>query len=210
MRETLYSLNDYELLYMIRTGDAMGYQLLLEKYENYMKSILNRYSDESVEMLKEDLNQECKILLADLTQTYREDLGCRFLTYLVNGMRHKINSIQRTEKRRVKYIHMLSLDSVVSEESSSTILDVLDPRKAFYQPEYEWRYAESLENLHQILMSLSEKEKVVWHLMNENLSYDEAAEKMGLTRKQYDSIRLRVKKKVVLGVMKPKHTNIQH
>ncbi len=210
MRETLYSLNDYELLYMIRTGDSMAYQLLLGKYEKYIKQLLNKHFDYVVSTSKEDLNQECRILLTDLTQTYRDDQDCRFLTYLVNGIRHRLSSIQRNERRKMNHVQLLSLDCIVSEDANSTYLDVVDPKYAFYQPDYEWRYAESLDNLHQMLMTLSDKEKVVWHLMNGKLSYDEAAEKSGMTRRQFDSIRMRLKKKVVFCVMKPNDTGNRH
>ena len=37
MKDTFYSLNDYELLYMIRTGDVMALELMLKKYENYVR-----------------------------------------------------------------------------------------------------------------------------------------------------------------------------
>ena len=85
------------------------------------------------------------------------------------------------------------------------MIDLIDPKNAFYQPEYEWRYAELVEALRDMLMSLSEKEKMVWSLMNEKLSYEEAARIMGITRKQFDNLRLRLKKKIVFTIMGKDH-----
>ena len=53
-------------------------------------------------------------------------------------------------------------------------------------------------------MTLSEKEKMVWTLMNQKLTYEEAAQKMGISRKQFDNLRLRLKKKIVFQIMKEK------
>ena len=50
-----------------------------------------------------------------------------------------------------------------------------------------------------------EKEKMVWSLMNEKLSYEEAARIMGITRKQFDNLRLRLKKKIVFTIMGKDH-----
>ncbi len=206
MRGELYSLNDNELLYMMRTGDSEAHRLLLEKYENYIKMMLERHVNMPDLNSMDDLGQECRILLLELSDTYRADQGCRFLTYLVNGIQYHINNLNRVEHRKMKRFKAISLDMFVSEDSDSTLLDILDSKYAFYQPEYEWRYAESVKNLSQLLQSLSEKEKVVWRLMNENLSYEEAARIMGVTRKQFDNMRLRLKKKIVYCVMKPEDT----
>lgn len=205
MREALYSLNDNELLYMMRTGDATAHRLLLDKYENYIRMMLEKYVDTPDTISMDDLNQECKILLFELSQTYRHDQGCRFLTYLVNGIQHRVSNLNRIELRKMRNFKLISLDTSVNEDSESTLLDILEPKHAFYQPEYEWRYAESVEKLRGLLQSLSEKEKVVWRLMNEKLSYEEAARRMGVTRKQFDNMRLRLKKKIVFCVMKSDH-----
>ena len=41
--------------------------------------------------------------------------------------------------------------------------------------------------------------------MNEKLSYEEAARIMGITRKQFDNLRLRLKKKIVFTIMGKDH-----
>ncbi|MBP3398441.1 MAG: hypothetical protein J6K75_01660 [Erysipelotrichaceae bacterium] len=38
--------------------------------------------------------------------------------------------------------------------------------------------------------------------MNEGISYEDAAEIMGISRKQFDNMRLRLKKKIVFSIMK--------
>ena len=200
MKDTFCSLNDYELLYMIRAKDALAIELLLQKYENYMNHLMAKYVSEDGTS-KDDLHQECKILLITLAESYREDQGCRFLTYLVNGIRNRIGSRQRVHQRSLQGIKFVSLDSRINEEVNGSLIDLIDPRNAFYQPEYEWRYAESVEVLRETLMSLSEKEKMVWSLMNEKLSYEECARILGITRKQFDNLRLRLKKKIVLKIM---------
>lgn len=201
--EDIYTLNDYELLYLIRTGDSIAHRMLLAKYENYMQVLMDRFVEGNEVEMREDLMQECRILLADLCMRYREDQNCSFLTFLVNGIRNRIKSITRKEQRRLKNIRTVSLDSFVKEEGISiTYGDYLDCRCAFYQPDFEWRYADSIEQLIKLLNSLSEKEKKVWELMNEGISYEDAAEIMGISRKQFDNMRLRLKKKIVFSIMK--------
>ena len=143
--------------------------------------------------------------MLSLVESYREDQGCRFLTYVVNGVRNRIGNRNRVHQRSTKGIKFVSLDSCVNEEAGGFLIDLIDPKNAFYQPEYEWRYADLVEALRNMLMSLSEKEKMVWSLMNEKLSYEEAARIMGITRKQFDNLRLRLKKKIVFTIMGKDH-----
>ena len=205
MKDNLYSMNDYELLYMVRTKDADALDLLLKKYEQYMSYLMIKQFEPDGITSKEDLQQECRILLLSLVESYREDQGCRFLTYVVNGVRNRIGNRNRVHQRSTKGIKFVSLDSCVNEEAGGFLIDLIDPKNAFYQPEYEWRYAELVEALRDMLMSLSEKEKMVWSLMNEKLSYEEAARIMGITRKQFDNLRLRLKKKIVFTIMGKDH-----
>ena len=205
MKDNLYSMNDYELLYMVRTKDANALELLLKKYEQYMSYLMIKQFEPDGITSKEDLQQECRILLLSLVESYREDQGCRFLTYVVNGVRNRIGNRNRVHQRSTKGIKFVSLDSCVNEEAGGFLIDLIDPKNAFYQPEYEWRYADLVEALRNMLMSLSEKEKMVWSLMNEKLSYEEAARIMGITRKQFDNLRLRLKKKIVFTIMGKDH-----
>jgi RNA polymerase sporulation-specific sigma factor len=205
MKDNLYSMNDYELLYMVRAKDTNALELLLKKYEQYMSYLMVKQFEPDGITSKEDLQQECRILLLSLVESYREDQGCRFLTYVVNGVRNRIGNRNRVHQRSTKGIKFVSLDSCVNEEAGGSLIDLIDPKNAFYQPEYEWRYAELVEALRDMLMSLSEKEKMVWSLMNEKLSYEEAARIMGITRKQFDNLRLRLKKKIVFTIMGKDH-----
>ena len=205
MKDNLYSMNDYELLYMVRAKDTNALELLLKKYEQYMSYLMVKQFEPDGITSKEDLQQECRILLLSLVESYREDQDCRFLTYLVNGVRNRIGNRNRVHQRSTKGIKFVSLDSCVNEEAGGSLIDLIDPKNAFYQPEYEWRYAELVEALRDMLMSLSEKEKMVWSLMNEKLSYEEAARIMGITRKQFDNLRLRLKKKIVFTIMGKDH-----
>ena len=205
MKDNLYSMNDYELLYMVRTKDTDALELLLKKYEQYMSYLMIKQFEPDGITSKEDLQQECRILLLSLVESYREDQDCRFLTYLVNGVRNRIGNRNRVHQRSTKGIKFVSLDSCVNEEAGGSLIDLIDPKNAFYQPEYEWRYADLVEALRNMLMSLSEKEKMVWSLMNEKLSYEEAARIMGITRKQFDNLRLRLKKKIVFTIMGKDH-----
>ena len=205
MKDNLYSMNDYELLYMVRAKDTNALELLLKKYEQYMSYLMVKQFEPDGITSKEDLQQECRILLLSLVESYREDQGCRFLTYVVNGVRNRIGNRNRVHQRSTKGIKFVSLDSCVNEEAGGSLIDLIDPKNAFYQPEYEWRYADLVEALRNMLMSLSEKEKMVWSLMNEKLSYEEAARIMGITRKQFDNLRLRLKKKIVFTIMGKDH-----
>lgn len=201
MKDDFDSLNDYELLYMIRTGDDMAFEMLLEKYEHYIQFLLEKQTEGTWLTSKEDLKQECYILLVSLAESFREDLGCSFLTYLVSCVRKRISNYQRVEMKNRYGFKTISLDSCISEDVGA-LIDVIDPKKAFYQPEYECRYTELIEKMKALLLSLPEKEKIVWDLMNRKLSYEEAAQVMGVTRKQFDNLRLRLKKKIVFCIMK--------
>lgn len=203
MKKELYLTNDNELLYMIRSGDPMAYQLMLEKYENYIQALMEQFADDSKAEMRDDLNQECRILLMDLCERYRDDQECRFITFLVGGVRNRLKSIQKAEKRKRRRMKTVSLDSFVSEDGDP-LIDIMNAGHMFYQPEFEWRYAHSVTQLNELLEKLTDKERLVWQLMNDDASYEEAAEVMGVTAKQFDNMRLRLKKKIVFAIMDDK------
>ena len=114
MKDNLYSMNDYELLYMVRAKDANALELLLKKYEQYMSYLMVNHFEPDGITSKEDLQQECRILLLSLVESYREDQGCRFLTYLVNGVRIRIGNRNRVHQRSEKGIKFVYSDEAVS------------------------------------------------------------------------------------------------
>ena len=70
MKDNLYSMNDYELLYMVRAKDTNALELLLKKYEQYMSYLMVKQFEPDGITSKEDLQQECRILLLSLVESY--------------------------------------------------------------------------------------------------------------------------------------------
>lgn len=191
-------MNPYELLYMSRTGDAYAARALFHLY----KRILVHEARNAVEVCPclngywDDLMQEGILALYKAIDTYREDRQSSFSTFLTivikNAMITYVRNVKR--KRQGNVQHLFSLDSMISE--NNPVLEMLEQKNRLTDPEYVFRMHQARESMMEQVSMLNPDEQQVLLSWMEGNSYQECAEQMGITTKQYDGRKQRLRKKI--------------
>ena len=114
--------NDNELLYLISEKDEVALEIMMNKYEPLIKSMLVRYKIKSKNF--EDFYQECLMTLYNCVNKYREDRKISFNSYLEMSLNYCIQNILRKEKSYfydVVLMEMQDLDYILPVKEEETI-----------------------------------------------------------------------------------------
>lgn len=107
---------------------AKDIETLYFKYERLINKMCNKYQDINKLYSKEDLLNECYIILERATRSYNSDLDnrCSFITYLFNGLNSGLWSIvngKTSKDQGNNKIKFISGDNYINEEKKITIFD---------------------------------------------------------------------------------------
>ncbi len=114
--------NDNELLYLISEKDEVALEIMMNKYEPLIKSMLVRYKIKSKNF--EDFYQECLMTLYNCVNKYREDRKMSFNSYLEMSLNYCIQNILKKEKSYfydVVLMEMQDLDYILPVKEEETI-----------------------------------------------------------------------------------------
>ena len=114
--------NDNELLYLISEKDEVALEIMMNKYEPLIKSMLVRYKIKSKNF--EDFHQECLMTLYNCVNKYREDRKISFNSYLEMSLNYCIQNILKKEKSYfydVVLMEMQDLDYILPVKEEETI-----------------------------------------------------------------------------------------
>ncbi|MBR3344667.1 MAG: sigma-70 family RNA polymerase sigma factor [Solobacterium sp.] len=196
-------MNPYELLYMSRTGDTYAVRALFNLY----KPILIHEVKNAIEVCPclniywDDLMQEGMLALYKAAEAYREDRGSSFATFLTIVIKNTMITYTRTVKRKQqgRVNHMYSLDSMISENNPA--IELLEQKNRLTDPEYVLRMNQAMDQLMEQISKLNPREQqVLLNWMNGN-SYTQSAREMGITTKQFDGRKQRVRKKIRRSIL---------
>lgn len=114
--------NDNELLYLISEKDEVALEIMMNKYEPLIKSMLVRYKIKSKNF--EDFYQECLMTLYNCVNKYSEDRKISFNSYLEMSLNYCIQNILKKEKSYfydVVLMEMQDLDYILPVKEEETI-----------------------------------------------------------------------------------------
>ncbi len=196
-------MNPYELLYMSRTGDTYAIRALFNLY----KPILIHEVRNAIEACPclniywDDLMQECMLALCKAVESYREDRGSSFATFLTIVIRNTMITYTRSVKRKQmgRVNHMYSLDSMISENNPA--IETLEQKNRLTDPEYVLRMNQARDRLMEQISKLNPKEQQVLQSWMNGSSYSDSAQEMGITTKQFDGRKQRVRKKIKKSIL---------
>ena len=196
-------MNPYELLYMSRTGDTYAVRALFNLYKPILIHEV-RNAIESCPCLNiywDDLMQECMLALCKAAESYREDRGSSFATFLTIVIRNTMITYTRAVKRKQlgRVNHMYSLDSMISENNPA--IETLEQKNRLTDPEYVLRMNQARDRLMEQISKLSPKEQQVLQSWMNGSSYSDSAQEMGITTKQFDGRKQRVRKKIKKSIL---------
>lgn len=185
---------DNELTYLLADNNEVAQDILYEKYQFIIKSILNKYRRVflALNIDKEEIKQEANLAFSYALCNYNDTKDTSLNTFITLCVERKIRAViksRETMKSKVQN-ETISLNSDVSLENVI--------RDDTYEPSKKIENIDMLKYIdNNVKILLSKKEQEVYNLLVYELNYQEIASALKMTPKQIDNTiqRIRVKLK---------------
>lgn len=178
-------LKDEELISLCRANDDKAFSVLTERYIPTAKIHASRFSGVNAE--KEDLIQEGLLGFTAAVYAFDEKRGFAFSTLANSCIRNRIISAVRTisSKKQIPFELIIPL-----EDQSGFISGEQNPEESLISQSEAERINKLIE------AELTEKEKAIFLLFLQGLSYEQISVRCDCTQKSVDGTLQRVRKKL--------------
>ncbi|MBO9131076.1 RNA polymerase factor sigma-70 [Bacillus sp. 165] len=191
------SLEDEEVVELVRRGNIEALEYLINKYRNFVRAKSRSYFLVGAD--REDIVQEGMIGLFKAIRDYKEDKLSSFKAFAELCITRQIITAIKTATRQ-KHIPLnsyVSLDKpIYDEESDRTLLDVISEAKVMDPEEMIINQEEYVDIELKISELLSDLERKVLSLYLDGRSYQEISELLNRHVKSIDNALQRVKRKL--------------
>ena len=190
-------LKDEDVIGLVREGDALAQDFLLNKYKTFVKTKARAYFLIGAD--REDIIQEGMIGLYKAIRDYSSQKNASFKSFAelcVN--RQLITAIKAAGRQKHMPLNSsVSLNKTVyDDESDDTYIDMLESAEAVTSPETIFIGIENRNSIvEHIMEALSSFEKKVLSFYLQGKTYSEIAKATGKSEKSIDNALQRVKKK---------------
>lgn len=192
-----HGLEDETIVELVRQGDTMALEYLINKYKNFVRAKSRSYFLVGAD--REDIIQEGMIGLFKAIRDYKEDKLSSFKAFAELCITRQIITAIKTATRQ-KHIPLnsyVSLDKpIYDEESDRTLLDVISEAKVMDPEEVIISQEEYVDIELKISELLSDLERKVLSLYLDGRSYQEISEQLNRHVKSIDNALQRVKRKL--------------
>ena len=191
------TLKDEDVIGLVREGDALAQDFLLNKYKTFVKTKARAYFLIGAD--REDIIQEGMIGLYKAIRDYSSQKNASFKSFAelcVN--RQLITAIKAAGRQKHMPLNSsVSLNKTVyDDESDDTYIDMLESAEAVTSPETIFIGIENRNSIvEHIMEALSSFEKKVLSFYLQGKTYSEIAKATGKSEKSIDNALQRVKKK---------------
>lgn len=191
------ALKDEDVIGLVREGDALAQDFLLNKYKTFVKTKARAYFLIGAD--REDIIQEGMIGLYKAIRDYSSQKNASFKSFAelcVN--RQLITAIKAAGRQKHMPLNSsVSLNKTVyDDESDDTYIDMLESAEAVTSPETIFIGIENRNSIvEHIMEALSSFEKKVLSFYLQGKTYSEIAKATGKSEKSIDNALQRVKKK---------------
>lgn len=190
-------INDYELLYYWSQREELVLLELRKRYLPFVYKIVNTClsSAKQCAIYKEDLIEEALFSLLEAASAYRESQGCSFSSFFYTCAYRRVKTTLRHYLREANSVNLyaMSLDAPVREEEGLYMVDYCSD-SGMSDPAQILHYKEAFERVQEVLENLSDQEKKVWYVYQEDCSYQKAAQILGCSQKKYDNTIQKIKR----------------
>ncbi|HCV55892.1 MAG TPA: sigma-70 family RNA polymerase sigma factor [Erysipelotrichaceae bacterium] len=195
--------NAYELLYMIRMRDEEALNILVEQSRPHLKMTLRQLLGIFRRFYSsfDDLLQEAMILQVQTVDLYSELRGS-YAGYMHVVTRNSMLRFFRRETADIRNEKLTcSIDAwYVNEEES--YYDYLPQTDRLSEPHFRVRFDDALRKAMDEISGLSTQERDVFFCMQDDLTYAQGAEKLGMEKKRYDYCVQKARRLIRKAVMK--------
>ena len=191
------TLKDEDVIGLVRDGDALAQDYLLNKYKTFVKTKARAYFLIGAD--REDIIQEGMIGLYKAIRDYSSQKNASFKSFAelcVN--RQLITAIKAAGRQKHMPLNSsVSLNKTVyDDESDDTYIDMLESAEEVTSPETIFIGIENRNSIvEHIMEALSSFEKKVLSFYLQGKTYSEIAKATGKSEKSIDNALQRVKKK---------------
>ncbi|MBW9212448.1 MULTISPECIES: sigma-70 family RNA polymerase sigma factor [Terrabacteria group] len=187
--------NSYELIYMSRMGDEYAQTALFLQYEGLLNALVNQtlMAYPSVRCYRDDLLQEARISLFQAINQYQESKNTTFKTFVCLVVKRRIWNVVRDIL--VDHQHK-GFDAISLDDQDTNYYEILEQSNRLAEPEYYVQYQTAANRLQEEIGLLDAEERNILSCWLASDSYQDASDKLGLSKKQYDGRLQRVKKKI--------------
>ncbi len=195
--EGYVGLEDEQLVGLVREGDELALEYMINKYKNFVRAKARSYFLIGAD--REDIIQEGMIGLYKAIRDYRADKLASFRAFAELCITRQIITAIKTATRQ-KHIPLNSYVSlnkpIYDEESDRTLMDIISGNKVTDPEELVISREEFIDIENRMSDFLSELEWKVLMYYLEGKSYQEIAEELSRHVKSIDNALQRVKRKL--------------
>ncbi len=191
--------NPYELMYMARCKDTYAENQLVTMYYPMIWSTIRTYAqyDQILNEYREDLILEADVAVLQAVDAYRYDQNAGINTFVKLVVERKLINEIRFHQRNRRNMNLVATSFDTCLRDNICLYDVEAQRSRMNEPEYYLWYQEGLDALRKEINAMSVGElEILCKVEERNVSYQSAAESLGISIKAYDGRRQRVKEKL--------------
>ncbi len=191
-------LNPYEFIYMSRLGDSYARTALFRMYEKKLMCKVNVEMKRNgrFKIYRDDFVDEAYLALLIAMESYRPVCNCSFDTYLDIVIKRRFVDLIRkyNTASRIQVHNCIPFDAAFEHLDYVCTPELM--ASPLEEPEYYVRYQDAKVKLKEIVAHLSKKEKEIYDLWYEDLSYEEASQRLGISKSAYAGRLYRLKKSI--------------
>ena len=185
---------DNELTYLLNDNNEIAQDLLYEKYNYIIKSILNKYRRVflALNIDLEEARQEANLAFSYAIYNYNEDRDTSLNTFVTLCVERRIRAVIKSKETMKSKVQ----SETISLNSDNFLENTIDDFQ--YEPSKRIENIDMLKYINSKVKDLlSDKEKEVYNLLLQGMDYQEIAINLNKTPKQVDNTiqRIRIKLK---------------
>ena len=185
---------DNELTYLLNDNNEIAQDLLYEKYNYIIKSILNKYRRVflALNIDLEEARQEANLAFSYAIYNYNEDRDTSLNTFVTLCVERRIRAVIKSKETMKSKVQSETISLNSDNFLENTIADFQ------YEPSKTIENIDMLKYINSKVKDLlSDKEKEVYNLLLQGMNYQEIALNLNKTPKQVDNTiqRIRIKLK---------------